>query len=144
MQSRSCATDPYPTGDENMLLDTWAFTEIFYGSEAGEKIRKSLPATGVYASVLTLAEIAFWCEREGRDAKEHVDAIRITAAILDVTPENCQEAGKNLVNMRKISPGMGMIDAIIFTQAKANNLEIVTGDSHFKPFPGVRFIGKEK
>ncbi len=37
-----------------------------------------------------------------------------------------------------------MIDAIIYTQATANGLELVTGDSHFKQFPGVRFISNEK
>ena len=127
-----------------MLLDTWAWVEMFERSPAGARIRGRLKGAGVYASVLSLAEIAFWCERNGKRPKAYTGAVKKAAAILDATPQACETAGRNLLKMRKLSPGIGMIDAIIYAQAVTNGIELVTGDAHLKPLPGVAFIGKEK
>jgi predicted nucleic acid-binding protein len=127
-----------------MLLDTWAWAEMFESSRIGLQLRNELPTSGIYASALTLAEIIAWCERNGKNPEICLQAIKKMASILDATALDCENAGTNFKTLRKSAPGMGMIDAIIYTQATANGLELVTGDAHFKPFPGVKFIGKEK
>ena len=93
-----------------------------------------------YASSLSLAEIAFWCSRNGLDADKYLDAMRRTAVILDVSTSACESAGKSLQGLRETSAGMGLVDAIIYTQALASGLPLVTGDRHFKGLPNVEFV----
>lgn len=127
-----------------MFLDTWTWAEMFESSRTGLELRSQLSGKSIYTSSLTLAEIVGWCERNGKNPQVCLQAIKETAIILDATAQHCEAAGMKFGRLRKTAPGMGMIDAIIYTQATANGLELVTGDSHFKSFPGVKFIGKEK
>ena len=124
-----------------MILDTWAWVEMFEQSRVGLQIRSQLPSAGIYASALTLAEIVVWCERNGKNPEICLRAIKGTASILDATSQNCEAAGTNFGMLRKIVPGIGMVDVIIYTQATMNGFELVTGDPHFKKLPNVRFVG---
>ncbi len=123
-----------------MLLDSWAWVEILTDSPKGRAIRRLMSRTQAYASSLSLAEIAFWCKRSGKDPDQYLGAMKDAAAVIDVYPGICEIAGKSLQALRQASPGIGMIDAIIYSQALASGLTLVTGDKHFRGLPNVEFV----
>lgn len=123
-----------------MLLDSWAWAEMFSGSQKGMHVRKLMENKTIYSSALTLAEVSFWCQKNGKDAHKYVAAIDAASVILDVDAGYCKAAGRSLQKLRLRSSGLGMIDAIIYVQAIANNLTLVTGDSHFRAMPQVAYI----
>ena len=124
----------------DMLIDSWVWVELFEGSQKGAKARELMRGEKLYASALTLAEIAFWCMRSDRNPKQYLDAIKSNAVILSVDEITAETAGRVLANLRKKAPGMGMVDAILYVQAIASGVPLLTGDEHFKNLDGVQFI----
>jgi len=117
---------------------------MFESTRTGLALRSRLPATGIYVSALTIAEIVAWCERNEINPQVCLQAIKKTASILDVTSRDCENAGANFKSLRKAAPGIGIVDAIIYAQARSRGMEVLTGDNHFRSFPGVKFVEKEK
>ncbi len=124
-----------------MLVDSWAWVEMFERTPLGIAARRAIQGKELHTSVLSVAEVSNWCAREDRDPDEYVDAIKKASTLLFFDAEMAQEAGTKLSHLRKISPGMGMIDALIYAQAVSAGLPLLTGDPHFKNLPGVQFVG---
>jgi len=123
-----------------VLVDSWAWIELFKKSPSCHEIERLLRGRKLFASVLSLAEVAHWCSRNFVPAEEYLKAIKENATILFVHDEIAGEAGIRLSRLKNISPGFGMIDSIIYTQAISTGLPLLTGDPHFKNLPGVEFI----
>jgi predicted nucleic acid-binding protein len=94
----------------------------------------------VLTSALSLAEIAHWCNRNGKEASPYLQAMRQSSIILSVSDELAEKAGLNLAGFRQTSPGIGMVDAIIHATAESVSNLLLTGDPHFRNLPGVEFI----
>ena len=123
-----------------MLIDSWAWVEMFKESSKGIRIRKLIENFPLSVSALTLAEIADWCVRNSKDPASYLNAIKENASILIVDPETAEKAGRSLNSLRKLSSGIGMVDAILYSQAVAVQMPFLTGDPHFKEFDNVLFI----
>ncbi len=123
-----------------MFLDSWAWIEIFQNSTKGQKINSLVKGKELYTSVLNLAEVAFWCVRNGKNHIPYISSIKANCTVLTVYDRVSIDAGVDLFTFKKHFKGMGMIDAIIYQQAVSNGLKIVTGDSHFANLPNVEFI----
>ena len=125
-----------------MLVDCWAWVEFFEGSEKGAKIMELMRnETNLYVSSLTLAEVANWCVKNSKTPVDvYLSAIKTNAAVFDVGERTAEIAGKNLSTMRKRSPGIGMVDAILYSQAALMRLPLLTGDPHFKHLENVVFV----
>ena len=91
-------------------------------------------------SVLSLAEVSDWCTRNGADPLKHLVQMKRIASVLTVNEEIAEKAGSSLKLLRSKAAGIGMIDAIIYSQAATAGMKVLTGDPHFENLQGVEFI----
>ncbi len=123
-----------------MILDSWAWVEYFLGSPSGKKVRQFILGKDLCCSVLSIAEVADWCVRNGLDSRKYLETITALATVLVFDSEMAEKAGNSLAGLKRNSPGIGMVDAIIYAQALSAGLLLVTGDRHFEGLPGVHFV----
>ncbi len=127
-----------------VVIDSYAWIELFRGSETGEKVKKIISkAEEVYTSSIVLAEISRKYFREGfdpRTVKDRVKLIERLSIIVHVKDNLAVESGKCFLELREYSRKMDMdspslADAIILATARMMDAKIVTGDRHFKGLP---------
>lgn len=124
-----------------MLLDSWIWIEIFKRTPKSSLLVERIRNEKRYTSTLSLAEVAFWCTQNGLNPHQYTENIQKNATVLHVNEPVAIEAGKRLAVLRPQIRGIGMVDAIIYTQAQSANMPVLTGDPHFRNLPGVQFIG---
>lgn len=115
-----------------MLLDTYAWIELFNGTEKGLKVKKIIEEKTCFTSSICLAELSEWIEKENLNRNELLTVIRKNSTIIEAEQQVMELAGIIKVQQRKTKKGFGLVDAIILATAKVYNLKIVTGDQHFK------------
>lgn len=125
-----------------LLIDSWAWIEYFRGTPEGGLVKQLIQGRELLSSILTLAEIANWCERESLEPAYYIQSVKNLSGIIPLDEEIAETAGRMLTRLRQTSPGIGMIDALIYTQAAASRTELLTGDPHFKNLHGVIYIGE--
>jgi len=80
----------------------------------------------------------------GKEAKDqrtrHIEFIRASSQILDLTFETAIIAGENAVEMKKKVAGWGLVDSIVLVHAREANARVVTGDEHFRNVKEALFI----
>lgn len=123
-----------------MLLDSWAWIELFEDAKNAGIIREEIAGRQAFTSVLNLAEVSVWCARNNKDSRPYLQAIKENSIILSLDWQIAEKAGSVLVELRKKSSGIGLIDAMIYSQAAANGMPVLTGDPHFINLPNVKFI----
>ncbi len=123
-----------------MLLDSWAWVEMFKDTLKGRKVRKTIGESTIFLSVLNIAEVADWCVREGKNPKAYVTAMKENTNLLIIDEEIAETAGNAISSLRKQSPGIGLIDVLIYSLAQSAQMPLVTGDPHFRNLTGVEFI----
>ena len=123
------------------IIDSWAWIEYFEGSLTGEKVKEILEKNECFTSSLSIAEVTIKLIKEGKDSQEGYSIINSLSKELPVHNEIAFEAGKLYVEKRKKLKDIGIVDVFIITQARKNNLTIVTGDrEHFKSERNVMLI----
>ena len=116
-----------------MLLDTYAWIELFIGSAKGRKVEETIrKGTKIYTSILTLAEIIPWCFRNQKNPDTIIKIIRDYSEILDLNEEIVRIAGKMNFEIKKNIKDFGMIDSLIYATAQIYSLKLLTGDKHFR------------
>lgn len=124
---------------DGVLVDTYAWLEMFQGSDKGKKVREIiLEANPLCTSVLNIYELFYRVEQLRGDgtANQYVDILKSRAEILSVTSEiACKGA---LIKMDY--PEMGAVDCLIYATARENELVVLTGDQHFRNLSGVILI----
>ncbi|MEK6958046.1 MAG: PIN domain-containing protein [archaeon] len=115
-----------------MILDTWAWIELFKGSAEGQKVKELLHSNKCYTSGISIAELSEWIEKGGADRKFVFRTIEGSSTVLEVNRETLELSGILKAEKRKTIKDFGMIDAIILATAKQYNLPVVTGDRHFR------------
>ena len=123
------------------LLDSYAWAELFDGTEKGKKVKELLELGGIATSIITIAEFSDKCAREERDLDPFIKFIQGKAAILPLTLEIAIKAGKLKSELRKISNNISLADAIHFQTAKLIGAVFVTGDQDFKDVKNILFLG---
>jgi len=129
------------TGNNRIIVDTYAWIEYFSGTEIGEKVKKFLVEKYAYTPEIVLAEIARKYIREGMSietVKHRLYIIGELSVITGIDYKIALESGKAYLELLnhskklklKTKPGLG--DAIILETAKILNAKILTGDQHFK------------
>ena len=127
-----------------ILVDSYAWIEIFLGTEKGQSAFKSIQdAELVLTPQIVLAEISRKYLREG--AKEQV--IRSRLATISESSELSQidetiaiESGKAYLEIdarakKSKSKKPGLFDAIVLAIARVNKAKVLTGDPHFRDLP---------
>lgn len=114
------------------VLDTFAWSELFDGTEKGLHVRQILEEEGAATSIIALAEISDKLHREARKLEPFVEYMKAKAAILPLTQEIALKSGKLKTELRKVSKNVSLADAIHFQTAKTVGAEFVTGDADFE------------
>lgn len=123
-----------------MLVDSFAWMELFQGSERGKKVLELIRQNRdqPYTSVLSLYEIGYRVQeiKDERTAEEFIKVVEAHAKTLGVDRRISIMAAKiKLENKR-----LGAVDCLIYATAKINNLKVLTGDEHFHGLADVIMI----
>jgi len=70
----------------------------------------------------------------------HIEFIRASSQILDLTFDTAAIAGANAVDMKKKVAGWGLADSIVLIHAREADARVVTGDEHFRKIREALFI----
>lgn len=115
----------------SILVDSFAWLELFQGSVTGRKVLHILKENvgQIYTSVLNLYEIRYRVEdiRDAKTADEFVKNVENHAKSLDVTRKIAIEASITKLKMKR----MGAVDCVVLASARVHGLTILTGDPHF-------------
>lgn len=123
------------------LIDAYAWIEYLEGSEKGKVVKNILNDNNeIFTLALTISEVVSRIKRKGLDAEAAAEAIQSNAKILDISAKAAKEAGVFHAEMREKISDFGLVDAILYTIAQAEEAKVVTGDPHFKGFKNVVFL----
>lgn len=117
-----------------MFLDTSAVIELFIGSGEGKKVLETMVEDGAFISIVTYAEVALWCKRNGKDWgiwKENIEKIADT---VDLTSNICYDGAKITFEAKRNEKKFGIIDGLILASARSINQRLMSKDKHFKVF----------
>lgn len=132
-----------------IVVDAYAWIEVFLGSEKGRKAKEILErADEVYTPDTVLAEIARKYIREGADERTtdaRLETITTAANVTQIDTKVALEAARCYTQLamnarkRKLkSPSL--FDAIVLAVGRVIKAKIVTGDEHFKNLPETVWI----
>ena len=127
-----------------IVVDSYAWVEIFQGSEKGQSALKViLDSELVITPEIVLAEISRKYFREG--AKEHVIRSRIrtisqSSELSQIDEAIAVESGRSYLEIalfakKARSKKPSLFDAIVLATARVNNANVLTGDLHFRDLP---------
>lgn len=123
-----------------VLLDSWCWIEYFNGTRAGKKVAEYIDSEKqIFISVINLAEVykVALSRREEKDADSMVKLMMSRCFIIPIEAETALNAAKT-----NFARKWGLGDSLIFESAKAHNLQLVSGDPHFKKEKDVVYLGK--
>lgn len=133
-----------------IVVDSYAWVEIFAGTERGEKVKGYLAeADEVYTPDLVLAEISRKCIREGlseEETRERLLAIKEASLIAHIDIDIALEAARCDAALREGAKreGLkepGLFDAIVLATARVKRSRVATGDEHFKGLEETIWVG---
>ena len=123
-----------------MIIDTFAWIEIAEGTPRGAAMREMIRKEKSYTHLVTIAEIAYWCEKNGRNPNDVAMQIGNVTPIISFASSGAIEAGKLKHRLRQKISEIGLIDCIIYSSALCMGQDVLTGDPHFKGLPFVRMV----
>jgi predicted nucleic acid-binding protein len=133
-----------------IVIDAYAWIELFVGSEKGLKVKAILEsADEVYTPGTVLAEIARKYLREGADDKTvdaRLEVIASASNIAHIDVGIALEAARCYIELltcakkSKLSTP-SLFDAIVLATGRLLRSKIVTGDKHFKNFSETVWVG---
>lgn len=117
-----------------ILIDTYAWMEIFSGSPWGHRALACIEKNSPQAiSALTLYELQYRLGSLYGEEKTAALLATITAHA-EVIPVDCRiagAAGRIKVGQKRAGSGMGAVDCLILATAQIHHLKVLTGDRHF-------------
>ena len=133
-----------------IVVDSYAWIELFIGSRKGSKAREALTEAGeVYTPDFVLAEIARKYLREGMDQQTILERLRKISESSDVTPislEAALESAKCYFELKEKARKAGisdpsLFDAMVLATARVLKAKVITGDRHFKNLNETLWLG---
>lgn len=129
------------TGSD-LLLDAWAWVEIFRGSQQGVALRRRwfIPARyRLHTSAITVAELGAKLAQDGEAGRipAIVAAIRAAGRIHDVVTDIAQKAGPLRLRLRETDSSASLADALVLATARTIGARILTRDPAFRDQPEV-------
>lgn len=133
-----------------IVIDAYAWVEIFIGSKKGDKARENLTeADATYTPDVVMAEIARKYFREGVEEQTVLERLKTIEEASDIAPIDKNvafESAKCYIELSEKAKTEGLrapslFDAIVLGTARLLNAKVVTGDEHFKNMPETLWIG---
>lgn len=118
-----------------ILVDTYAWIEIFQGSLWGEKALECMEqGVPLAVSVLTLYELQYGLSALYGDGKTAglLKTILSHAGAIPVDMQIALAAGTIKSLQKKKGSAMGAVDCMILATARSRGLKILSGDKHFE------------
>jgi predicted nucleic acid-binding protein len=124
------------------LIDSSAWIEYFAGTKIGMKAKEIIEKEETITCILSVAEMSdkFSGEKEKFDG--FLEFIKIRSFIANIALSSCSGAGKLKSERRLIKKEFGLVDAIIYLEAKKNACTLVTKDNDFEGMENVTILGK--
>jgi len=132
-----------------IVIDAYAWVEIFIGSKKGEKVKEKLAeAAEVYTPDIVMAEIARKYLREGANQQMisgRLKAITEGSDIASINIDIAFESARCYMELSEKAKTEGLrapslFDAIVLATARVLNAKVITGDEHFKNLPETLWI----
>jgi len=117
-----------------LLVDTFAWMEIFSGSQRGHRALACMGEHSPQAiSVLTLYELQYLLGDLYGEKKTAALLATIVAQteVLPLDSHTALAAGTIKAEKKRAGSGMGAVDCLILATARIHRLKILTGDRHF-------------
>jgi predicted nucleic acid-binding protein len=115
----------------NVLLDTSAWIELFKATKNTGRIKEVLTKEPCYTSIVTIAEIVNWAEKEKRNHEDIIDNVGKASTIIGLNESISVLAGRLNFERKKLNSKLGMLDSFILATAMTYGLRILTKDSYF-------------
>ncbi|MDE1857286.1 MAG: PIN domain-containing protein [Candidatus Micrarchaeota archaeon] len=125
-----------------MLLDTSAWIELFKESEKNRRVLEVLGGGGCYTSVVSIAEIANWARRYGKDVALLTAIVERVSTVIKTDAAIAILAGEINYERKRHSRGnkWGMIDSIVLATAHSIRETVLTCDKDFADLPNAEII----
>jgi predicted nucleic acid-binding protein len=132
-----------------IVIDSYAWIELFKGSIAGNKAKEILEqADALYTPDIVLAEVARKYFREGtaeETVKSRLEQISANSDVVYLDSKLAYESAKCHLQLEESARKNklntpSLFDAIVLATARILNAKVLTGDQHFKPFPETVWI----
>lgn len=120
-----------------MLLDTYAWVELFRATPLGEKVRELIDQKPTFASAATYAELTTWALKNHLDSEQALSRMERLAGVLPLDRTILQAAGQITHYRKRFVRHWSLVDGMIYATAQAYGLQVVTGDQDFRGLPGV-------
>lgn len=121
------------------VVDSWTWIEILSGGQLNAKAKRAIAGKALLTTTANIYEVRNYLKRNSPSDWE-VKLRSVIAQCNAILPIDLQTA--ELASEIKISAknDIGAVDCFSIAAAKLNGARLVTGDPHFKGFPGVEFI----
>ncbi|HOT03956.1 MAG TPA: PIN domain-containing protein [Methanolinea sp.] len=116
--------------NRHLLIDSFIWLEIVQGSEKGKQALEIMDgAEAIHTSVVNLYEVSYRLRtlRDEATAHDLITTISSHAIIHPVDREIALAAAP-----LRLLHGYGAVDALYHATAEVHNLEMLTGDQHFR------------
>ncbi len=120
------------TPASKLVVDSWAWLELFSGSERGRKVDELLAAGEAFTSVVSLSEVVSVSARRGRPTDDKVAVIRSQSRVMAPSYDDAVEVGHLHAVTKKQSPNFSLSDAFVLQLAKKLGAKVLTGDLDFQ------------
>ncbi len=133
-----------------IVIDSYAWIELFIGSAKGTKIKELLEeAEEIYTPGTVLAEIARKYVRDGIDEKTVDERLQLICSSSNITPidaETAIESARCYLELAKVAKrsklnAPSLFDAIVLGTSRLLKSKVLTGDEHFRNLPETIWIG---
>ncbi len=118
-----------------MLLDSGVIIEVFRSPQDSKHFRAILRATGdeeTFVSIIQLAEVAEWAQRNQLPVKERVASIKDFARIVPLEEQICIDASEIKRRRREMGySDFSLTDGIILATARLIGQRLLTFDGDF-------------
>jgi predicted nucleic acid-binding protein len=123
-----------------MLLDTSAWVELFEATKKTVRIKEILTKETCYTSIVTIAEIVNWAEKEKRNYKEIIENVGKASIVIGLNESISTLAGRLNFERKKSNKKWGMLDSFILATAKVYGLDILTSDNDFRDITNAEIL----
>ncbi len=133
----------------NILIDSYAWVELFLGSGQGGRVRGLIEsADKAFTPDTVLAELSRKYLREKvpeRLVRERLSAVQGASHVLPITPELALSASKAYLELaeearRRRLRSPSLFDGLVLGAARLQEAKVVTGDPHFQGLPETIWI----